>query len=240
MRAGLEPAVTGATVDARRGARRALAAAPRRPGRGLHRSGSTGADVRARPSAAASSCGSRWSSRRRERADSRGARHPPRHERPGAAARPDRAARPAHPHRARARASRARTAARRLRRPAHLRLDGDRRPGADGRRSRRSSCRARSRTSPATRSTRSSTTRRSCAALARKQTTIKRALLDQTLISGIGNIYADEALWAARVHYDQPTATLSRAARARRCSPRCGSCSARRSPRAARASTRST
>ncbi|MEP6842767.1 MAG: bifunctional DNA-formamidopyrimidine glycosylase/DNA-(apurinic or apyrimidinic site) lyase [Pseudolysinimonas sp.] len=49
------------------------------------------------------------------------------------------------------------------------------------------------------------------AALARKQTTIKRALLDQTLISGIGNIYADESLWAARVHYDQPTATLSRA-----------------------------
>ena len=48
-------------------------------------------------------------------------------------------------------------------------------------------------------------------ALARKQTTIKRALLDQTLVSGIGNIYADESLWAARVHYDQPTATLSRA-----------------------------
>jgi formamidopyrimidine-DNA glycosylase len=48
-------------------------------------------------------------------------------------------------------------------------------------------------------------------ALARKQTTIKRALLDQTLISGIGNIYADESLWAARVHYDQPTATLNRA-----------------------------
>ncbi len=47
-------------------------------------------------------------------------------------------------------------------------------------------------------------------ALARKQTTIKRALLDQTLISGIGNIYADESLWAARVHYEQPTATLSR------------------------------
>ncbi|HEY4226413.1 MAG TPA: bifunctional DNA-formamidopyrimidine glycosylase/DNA-(apurinic or apyrimidinic site) lyase [Pseudolysinimonas sp.] len=48
-------------------------------------------------------------------------------------------------------------------------------------------------------------------ALGRKQTTIKRALLDQTLISGVGNIYADESLWAARVHYDQPTATLSRA-----------------------------
>jgi formamidopyrimidine-DNA glycosylase len=49
------------------------------------------------------------------------------------------------------------------------------------------------------------------AALARKNTTIKRALLDQTLVSGIGNIYADESLWGARVHYDQPTATLSRA-----------------------------
>jgi formamidopyrimidine-DNA glycosylase len=46
--------------------------------------------------------------------------------------------------------------------------------------------------------------------LRRRQTTIKRALLDQTLVSGIGNIYADEALWAARIHYDQPTATLSR------------------------------
>jgi formamidopyrimidine-DNA glycosylase len=48
------------------------------------------------------------------------------------------------------------------------------------------------------------------AALARRRTSIKRALLDQNLISGIGNIYADEALWAARVHYDQPTETLSR------------------------------
>jgi formamidopyrimidine-DNA glycosylase len=49
------------------------------------------------------------------------------------------------------------------------------------------------------------------ARLARKNTTIKRAMLDQTLISGIGNIYADESLWAARIHYDQPTATLGRA-----------------------------
>jgi formamidopyrimidine-DNA glycosylase len=47
--------------------------------------------------------------------------------------------------------------------------------------------------------------------LAKKDTTIKRALLDQTLVSGIGNIYADEALWAARIHYDQPTRALSRA-----------------------------
>ncbi len=49
------------------------------------------------------------------------------------------------------------------------------------------------------------------AALAKRKTGIKRALLDQTLISGVGNIYADESLWAARIHYDQPTATLSRA-----------------------------
>lgn len=48
-------------------------------------------------------------------------------------------------------------------------------------------------------------------ALAKRRTGIKRAILDQTLISGIGNIYADEALWAARIHYDQPTDTLSRA-----------------------------
>jgi formamidopyrimidine-DNA glycosylase len=42
-----------------------------------------------------------------------------------------------------------------------------------------------------------------------RNSTIKRALLDQSLISGIGNIYADEALWAARVHFDQPTSRLS-------------------------------
>jgi len=48
------------------------------------------------------------------------------------------------------------------------------------------------------------------ARLARRNSGVKRALLDQTLLSGVGNIYADEALWAARVHYDQPTNTLSR------------------------------
>ncbi|KUN35051.1 formamidopyrimidine-DNA glycosylase [Streptomyces longwoodensis] len=47
-------------------------------------------------------------------------------------------------------------------------------------------------------------------ALRRKRTTIKRALLDQSLISGIGNIYADEALWRSRLHYERPTATLTR------------------------------
>jgi formamidopyrimidine-DNA glycosylase len=47
-----------------------------------------------------------------------------------------------------------------------------------------------------------------------KRTELKRALLDQTLVSGIGNIYADESLWAARLHPARPTAQLStRAAR---------------------------
>lgn len=46
-----------------------------------------------------------------------------------------------------------------------------------------------------------------------RRSTVKRALLDQRLVSGIGNIYADETLWRVRMHYDQPTGTL-RAARA--------------------------
>ena len=46
-------------------------------------------------------------------------------------------------------------------------------------------------------------------ALRRKRTTIKRALLDQTLISGVGNIYADEALWRSRLHYERPTASMT-------------------------------
>jgi formamidopyrimidine-DNA glycosylase len=45
----------------------------------------------------------------------------------------------------------------------------------------------------------------------RRNTVIKRALLDQQLMSGIGNIYADEALWEARMHYARATRTLSRA-----------------------------
>ena len=46
------------------------------------------------------------------------------------------------------------------------------------------------------------------ARLARKKTQIKRALLDQTLVSGIGNIYADEALWRAELHWARPTESL--------------------------------
>jgi formamidopyrimidine-DNA glycosylase len=46
--------------------------------------------------------------------------------------------------------------------------------------------------------------------LRRRRTGIKRALLDQTLVSGIGNIYADEALWRSRLHGERPTERLSR------------------------------
>ncbi len=38
---------------------------------------------------------------------------------------------------------------------------------------------------------------------------VKKALLDQNLISGVGNIYADEALWAAKIHFDTPSDSLS-------------------------------
>ncbi|MFZ5851666.1 MAG: bifunctional DNA-formamidopyrimidine glycosylase/DNA-(apurinic or apyrimidinic site) lyase [Actinomycetota bacterium] len=53
------------------------------------------------------------------------------------------------------------------------------------------------------------------AALRRRRTGIKRALLDQTLVSGVGNIYADEALWRARLHHGRGTAGLTGAEVAR-------------------------
>lgn len=46
------------------------------------------------------------------------------------------------------------------------------------------------------------------AAVRRRRTGIKRALLDQTLVSGVGNIYADEGLWRARLHGERPSAAL--------------------------------
>ncbi|MSS46451.1 bifunctional DNA-formamidopyrimidine glycosylase/DNA-(apurinic or apyrimidinic site) lyase [Cutibacterium sp. WCA-380-WT-3A] len=42
-----------------------------------------------------------------------------------------------------------------------------------------------------------------------RRSTLKRSLLDQTLVSGIGNIYADETLWRARRHPDTPCFRLS-------------------------------
>ncbi|MCR8895655.1 bifunctional DNA-formamidopyrimidine glycosylase/DNA-(apurinic or apyrimidinic site) lyase [Gordonia sp. GONU] len=43
-----------------------------------------------------------------------------------------------------------------------------------------------------------------------KHSEIKRVLLDQTVISGVGNIYADEALWRARLHGARIAETISR------------------------------
>ncbi|PZS01746.1 MAG: DNA-formamidopyrimidine glycosylase [Pseudonocardiales bacterium] len=51
---------------------------------------------------------------------------------------------------------------------------------------------------------------RFASALRRRRTGLKRALLDQSLISGVGNIYADEALWRSRLHYARPTETMRR------------------------------
>lgn len=43
-----------------------------------------------------------------------------------------------------------------------------------------------------------------------KRTGIKRVLLDQTVVSGIGNIYADEALWATKVHGETAASSLGK------------------------------
>jgi formamidopyrimidine-DNA glycosylase len=48
------------------------------------------------------------------------------------------------------------------------------------------------------------------AALRRKRTGVKRAILDQTLVSGIGNIYADESLWRCGLHWARPTGAVTR------------------------------
>jgi formamidopyrimidine-DNA glycosylase len=50
------------------------------------------------------------------------------------------------------------------------------------------------------------------AALRRRRTGVKRALIDQTLISGVGNIYADESLWRAKLHGARAAAELTRPA----------------------------
>jgi formamidopyrimidine-DNA glycosylase len=44
----------------------------------------------------------------------------------------------------------------------------------------------------------------------RRASGIKRQLLDQSLVSGVGNIYADEALWRAQIHGDRPGTRLTR------------------------------
>src|SRR6266568_8398915 len=57
---------------------------------------------------------------------------------------------------------------------------------------------------------RSFTARRLAARLAGRRAPIKGALLDQRTLAGMGNIYADEALWRARVHPLRPAESLDR------------------------------
>lgn len=50
-----------------------------------------------------------------------------------------------------------------------------------------------------------------CERLAKKpQSRIKKLLMDQTFVSGIGNIYSDEALWRAKIHPQRSAATLEK------------------------------
>ena len=49
------------------------------------------------------------------------------------------------------------------------------------------------------------------ATLERRRAPIKAVLLDQRVFAGVGNIYADEALWWARIHPLRPAASLERA-----------------------------
>ena len=43
-----------------------------------------------------------------------------------------------------------------------------------------------------------------------RDSAVKRALLDQSLVSGVGNIYADEALWRAQVHGERLCSSLTK------------------------------
>lgn len=47
------------------------------------------------------------------------------------------------------------------------------------------------------------------ARLRKRSIGVKKALLDQSLISGVGNIYADESLWAAKIHFEKTCDALS-------------------------------
>jgi len=51
--------------------------------------------------------------------------------------------------------------------------------------------------------------------LARRKAPVKAAILDQRVVAGVGNIYADEALFAAKIHPAAPAGRLSRARIAR-------------------------
>lgn len=54
------------------------------------------------------------------------------------------------------------------------------------------------------------TTSQLAASLERRSIPVKQAILDQRVVAGVGNIYADEALFRARIHPAQPANSLSR------------------------------
>jgi formamidopyrimidine-DNA glycosylase len=56
---------------------------------------------------------------------------------------------------------------------------------------------------------RSFTTKQLARALAGRRAPVKAAILDQRRLAGVGNIYADEALWRARIHPQRPAGGLS-------------------------------
>ena len=63
------------------------------------------------------------------------------------------------------------------------------------------------------------------ATVERRKAPIKAVLLDQRVFAGVGNIYADEALWWARIHPLRPAASLDRPELQellRECGNRCG------------------
>jgi formamidopyrimidine-DNA glycosylase len=53
------------------------------------------------------------------------------------------------------------------------------------------------------------TTKRLAEALAGRRTPVKSAILDQRRLAGVGNIYADEALWRAQIHPLRPAGELA-------------------------------
>ena len=55
------------------------------------------------------------------------------------------------------------------------------------------------------------TTRRFAEGLANRRAPVKAAILDQRRLAGVGNIYADEALWRARIHPLEPAGALDAA-----------------------------
>ena len=76
--------------------------------------------------------------------------------------------------------------------------------------------------------------------LRRRSTRLKPLLLDQHVIAGIGNIYADEILHAARLHPETPASSL-RGATSSPCTRRCtGSSPSRSAPAGRRSATSAT